>query len=235
MDASANGGRVRFTRNIANITMDLNDVESITARTVGGADDVTVHDLSGTDIRRVTTDLGGNDGSTDRVNAEATNGDDVASITGAGPDATVSGLAARTVVAGAGAGDRLTVRTLAGDDVLDATLMPAGAVLLTLDGGSGDDVVIGGAGDDVLLGGAGDDVLIGGPGADTIDGAPGDDVVVDALRAGAVRSAAVVGRSWLRAHVRTGKAGKTMLVVDGEKRRLPRADRARLARGLPAA
>ena len=112
--------------------------------------------------------------------------------------------------------------------------MPAGAVLLTLDGGAGDDVVIGGAGDDVLLGGAGDDVLIGGPGADTIDGAPGDDVVVDTLRAGAVRSAAVVGRAWLRAHVRTGKAGRTMLVVDGEKRRLPRADRARLARGLPA-
>ena len=59
-------------------------------------------------------------------------------------------------------------------------------------------------------------------------------MVVDALRAGAVRSAAVVGQAWLRAHVRTGKAGRTMLVVDGEKRRLPRADRAQLVRGLPA-
>ena len=31
-----------------------------------------------------------------------------------------------------------------------------------------------------------------------------------------------------------GKAGRTMLVVDGEKRKLPRADRARLVRGLRA-
>ena len=238
MDASANGGRVRFTRNVANITMDLNDVESITARTVGGTDDVTVHDLSGTDVTRVTADLsatlGGDDGAADRVVAEATNGEDVASITGAGPNATVRGLATRVAVAGAGAGDRLTVRALAGDDVIDASVMPAGTVTLTLDGGAGDDVLIGGAGDDVLLGGAGDDVLIGGPGADTIDGAPGDDVVVQSLTAGRVRSAAVVGQGWLTAHARTGKAGRTMLVVDGEKRKLPRADRARLARGLRA-
>ena len=102
--------------------------------------------------------------------------------------------------------------------------MPAGTVTLTLDGGGGDDVLIGGAGDDVLLGGAGDDVLIGGLGADTIDGAPGDDVVVQSLTAGRVRSAAVVGQGWLTAHARTGKAGRTMLVVDGEKRKLPRAD-----------
>ena len=38
MEASANGGRVRFTRDIAAITMDLNDVESIVAKTLGGAD-----------------------------------------------------------------------------------------------------------------------------------------------------------------------------------------------------
>ena len=36
-------------------------------------------------------------------------------------------------------------------------------MLLTADGGDGDDVLIGSAGEDILLGGAGDDVLIGGP------------------------------------------------------------------------
>ncbi|MEA2143138.1 MAG: hypothetical protein QOI64_1568, partial [Solirubrobacteraceae bacterium] len=36
MDVSANGGRVRFFRNVANITMDLNDVESIAAKALGG-------------------------------------------------------------------------------------------------------------------------------------------------------------------------------------------------------
>ena len=47
MEASANGGRVRFTRDIANIVMDLNDVETIDAKALGGADTLTVNDLSG--------------------------------------------------------------------------------------------------------------------------------------------------------------------------------------------
>ena len=50
MAVSANGGRVRFTRDVAAITMDLNDVESIVAKTFGGADNVIVNDLSGTDV-----------------------------------------------------------------------------------------------------------------------------------------------------------------------------------------
>ena len=49
MDVSANGGRVRFTRDIANIVMDLNDVERIDVKALGGADTITVNDLSGTD------------------------------------------------------------------------------------------------------------------------------------------------------------------------------------------
>ena len=54
MEASANGGRVRFTRDIANIVMDLNDVETIDAKALGGADTLTVNDLSGTDVTNVT-------------------------------------------------------------------------------------------------------------------------------------------------------------------------------------
>ena len=57
MEVSANGGRVRFTRDIANIVMDLNDVETIDAKTLGGADTVTVNDLSGTDVVNVKADL----------------------------------------------------------------------------------------------------------------------------------------------------------------------------------
>src|SRR5262249_11759430 len=40
-DASANGERVRFTRNIGNIVMDLNDVERIDVNALGGADAIT--------------------------------------------------------------------------------------------------------------------------------------------------------------------------------------------------
>src|SRR5205807_7513872 len=50
IDVSANGTRVRFTRDVANIVMDTNGVEVIDFRALGGADAVTVHDLSGTDV-----------------------------------------------------------------------------------------------------------------------------------------------------------------------------------------
>ena len=62
------------------------------------------------------------------------------------------------------ANDRLTVNALAGDDVVEASGLAAGAIQLTADGGDGDDILIGGAGNDTLLGGDGDDVLIGGAG-----------------------------------------------------------------------
>src|SRR5690606_19518541 len=38
MDVSANGSRVRFTRNVGNIVMDLDDVEAVEVRMLGGAD-----------------------------------------------------------------------------------------------------------------------------------------------------------------------------------------------------
>ena len=55
IDVSANGGRVRFTRDVGNIVMDLNDVESIDVKALGGADNLTVNDLSGTDVTNVST------------------------------------------------------------------------------------------------------------------------------------------------------------------------------------
>src|SRR4051795_8074924 len=198
MDVSANGGRVRFTRDVANIVMDLNDVERIGVRSLGGNDLLTVNDLSGTDVTKVTDDLnataGGDDAAADNVVVNATNGDDVASISGSGANAQVSGLASVVALTGAGAGDRLTVAGRAGDDVLEASAVAAGAVALTLDGGDGADILIGGAGADTLLGGAGDDVLIGGPGNNILDGGPGNNVVINSFAA---------TQSWLGIHARS--------------------------------
>ena len=61
IDISANGGRVRFTRDVANITMDLNDVELIKFKALGGADNIVINDLSGTDatVAGVHVDLAG--------------------------------------------------------------------------------------------------------------------------------------------------------------------------------
>jgi Ca2+-binding RTX toxin-like protein len=232
MDVSANGGRVRFTRNVASIVMDLNDVENIVAKTLGGADTVTVGDVSGTDLVDVVADVGAADAAADNLITTATNGDDVVSVAGAGPNATVTGLSARVTMAGVTAGsDRLTVNGLAGDDVLDASALEASSALLTLDGGDNDDVLLGGAGNDILLGGNGDDVLLGGLGTDVNDGGPGDNVVIDSLGVNTVTSATVVGKKWLKTHARTAK-GKTVIKVDGVKRVLPSADLARIARAL---
>ena len=235
-DVSANGGRVRFTRNIANIVMDLNDVEAIDLKALGGADNLVVNDLSGTDLTSVNPDLaaggGGDDAQPDNVIANATNGSDVVVVAGNGPTPTISGLSARISVSGAIAGsDRITVNALAGDDVVDASGLAANSALLTINGGDGDDVLIGGSGPDTILGGAGDDVIIGGPGADTLDGGTGDNVVIDTANATAVRSAAVVGKSWLKSHARTVR-GRTVLTVDGQKTKLPRAKLAKLVRAV---
>jgi hypothetical protein len=79
----------------------------------------------------------------DNVVVNATTGDDVAVVAGAGPNARVIGLSALVSVSGAIAGsDRLTVKALAGDDVVDASGLAADSALLTLDGGDGDDIVI---------------------------------------------------------------------------------------------
>ena len=63
IDVSANGGRVRFTRDVANITMDLNGVEHINFTALGGADNITVNDLAGTGVTQVNIDLAATPGS----------------------------------------------------------------------------------------------------------------------------------------------------------------------------
>ena len=48
--ATANGGRVTFTRNTGGIVMDLNGIEALDVRALGGTDSVTINDLTGTDL-----------------------------------------------------------------------------------------------------------------------------------------------------------------------------------------
>ena len=136
MDVSANGGRVRFTRNVGNITMDLDDVESIVAKTLGGADNVTSttcpEPMSPTWSPTSPPSAAATTPQPDNVVANATNGDDVVSVIGAGPNAQVSGLPALVSVSGRRRRQRsVTVKALAGADVVDATSLAAAAALLT--------------------------------------------------------------------------------------------------------
>ncbi|MFO1329715.1 MAG: calcium-binding protein [Rubrivivax sp.] len=184
----ANGGRAVFLRNIANVVMDLNDTEVIHFNALGGADTVTVNDLSGTDVTRIEINLaaagGAGDGAADTVVVNATAGDDVVVVTGDAGGVSILGLAAQIDLVGFEAGtDRIVVNLLAGDDVLEASGLAASGPLLTGNGGEGNDVLIGGDGNDALNGDAGDDVLIGGPGNDVLDGGLGDNVVIQLVGA----------------------------------------------------
>jgi Ca2+-binding RTX toxin-like protein len=62
IDIAANGSHVRFTRDVANITMDLNNIEQIQFTARGGADNITVDNLTGTDAKQVEIDLSGQPG-----------------------------------------------------------------------------------------------------------------------------------------------------------------------------
>jgi Ca2+-binding RTX toxin-like protein len=176
MDISANGGHARLTRNVGNITMDLDNVETIDVQAKGGADTITVNDLSQTDVSEVKIDLGGADNEADTIVLNATNGNDAIVVTNNNGVITVSGLGADVTITGFEANDRIVINGLGGDDVIEASGLSG--MLLTANGDDGDDVLVGSPGNDTLLGGAGDDVLVGGGGQDVLDGGPGSNVVI---------------------------------------------------------
>jgi Ca2+-binding RTX toxin-like protein len=181
IDISANGSRVRFTRDIGTITMDVNGTETIDFRALDGADTITVNDLTGTDVNQVKIDLakaggGGGDGAVDTVVINATDGNDVITIVNDDGVIRVLGLASEVTISNFEATDRLVIKGLGGDDVIDASGLIG--MQLTADGGDGDDILVGSHGNDTLLGGNGDDVLLGNGGQDVLDGGPGSNTVI---------------------------------------------------------
>src|SRR5260370_38915577 len=58
IDISANGGRASLTREIANITLDLDNVETIDVNAKSGAETITIYNLNGTDVNEVKIDHG---------------------------------------------------------------------------------------------------------------------------------------------------------------------------------
>jgi hypothetical protein len=112
---AANGGRLRLTRDVAAIVMDVNGTEHVALATRGGTDTVDVGDLSGTDVKSVDVDLG-SDAQVDTINVTGTDGADVIGVTRSGQLVTVAGLAATTTVTGSEPTDVLHLQTLGGND-----------------------------------------------------------------------------------------------------------------------
>ncbi len=140
VDLSANGDRLRFFRNPGNITMDTGGVERVVFNALGGADNVTVNDLTGTDVTSVDLDLAGalggttGDGQLDRVVVNGTNGDDAFTISGGAGDVNVSGVGPAVELLHAEATDELDFETFGGIDTLATGGLAAGAIQLFFDG-----------------------------------------------------------------------------------------------------
>ena len=179
VDIEANGSRVRFTRDVANIVMDVNGVENINFKALGGADTITVGDLTGTDVKQVNIDLGGSggggDGAADTVILNGTAKADKIKVTSNATNVTVTGLAETVNILNTDTGDALTIQSGAGNDTIDASGLVAGAMALTIDAGAGNDTITGSAGADHILAGDGNDTVIGGAGNDVADLGAGDD------------------------------------------------------------
>ena len=159
-DISANGERVRFTRDIGTVTMDLNDVEQVDVHALGGADTITVNDLTGTDLplAGVKIDLEGvrgsgvADGALDSVTVNGGAGNETINVTPFNGGVLVSGTPAAVGIFHADATDQLIVNGGAGNDTINASTLAAGAISLTLNGGAGNDVLTGSQGNDAAAG-----------------------------------------------------------------------------------
>jgi Ca2+-binding RTX toxin-like protein len=139
---TANAGRLAFFRFQGNVTMDTDGVEIVDEHPLGGADSITVNDLTGTDVTRTTIDLspipgsGVADGIIDRVVVNATDGDDDIDIRGTGTGADVTGLATAVSVQHADPADSLFVNTLAGVDRVRSSGV-AGVLQVLVDAAAG--------------------------------------------------------------------------------------------------
>ena len=121
IDLSANGSRVRLFRDVANVTQDMNGIENLALSTLGGADVVTVNDLTGTDLKHADVSLaaigGGGDGQPDIVIANGTERPDKVHVGTVGSNVVVNGLPAELQVTGSEAAeDGLQINTLGGKD-----------------------------------------------------------------------------------------------------------------------
>lgn len=178
------GTHFRFARDPGNITMDTHGVENVDFNALGGADQIVVNDLTGTDVSAVNLDLAGAlggttaDGQADHVVVNGTDGNDNIAVGGDANGVTVSGLAARVAIQHQDPTDLLDVDGLGGADSISATGLAAQAITTTLDGGAGDDRIAGGAGAEKLLGGDGNDTIDGNGGNDTADLGAGDDTFI---------------------------------------------------------
>ncbi|MBC8003653.1 MAG: calcium-binding protein, partial [Opitutaceae bacterium] len=123
IDLSANGARLRLTRNVANIVMDVDGMEQVNVNALGGADNITVNSLAGTFVAQINLNLastiGGSSGDAqaDAITVNGTAAVDAFNLTVVSGGVNVSGLAASVRITNSEAAfDTLVVHGLGGTD-----------------------------------------------------------------------------------------------------------------------
>ncbi|HEY6596908.1 MAG TPA: hypothetical protein VI011_22810 [Asanoa sp.] len=182
IDIAPNGGRLRFFRDIANVTMDADKVERVDFNAFGGADNVVVHDLTATgDTTQVNVNLGTaagtGDAQVDNIFLHGTGGNDSITLGGGPSPVSATGLFTTLSVSNGESGDKLNVLAGAGDDTINAAGVADGSPLLVLQGDDNNDTITGSLHVDTLLGGNGDDTIFFTPG-DTVDPGSGTNTVL---------------------------------------------------------
>jgi Ca2+-binding RTX toxin-like protein len=203
----ANGSHALLTRSVAGVAMDLHGMETVNIATFGGADNVTIGDLTGTGIKQVHVDLGAFDGTddalSDTVAVGFTAGDDAIDFTVKAGAAVVNSLGgAQVFIDHQGAGDRflidggagndsVTANGTGGDDVIGIARDSANSVAVFAQGGQVVSItgveqllVKGGTGNDTITGQNGIASIVskltidGGAGNDSITGSDGADLLL---------------------------------------------------------
>jgi Ca2+-binding RTX toxin-like protein len=176
------GARARLA--VGGDSIDGGTMEAITLFSFGGADQMTVGDLSGTGITAIDAslfDFAVPGGDLDVVRVDGTAGADSIRVASGPTGVKVTGLPATVTITGASTGnDRIEVFGGEGEDRIDSADLGATAMLLRADGQAGDDLLLGGIGDDILSGGDGNDVLLTGRGDNVAFGGAGDDLALGA-------------------------------------------------------
>ena len=208
INLSANGQRLRLTRDVANIVLDADGVETVTINALGGVDNVVVNPLTGTAVTQVNIDLaaagGGADGAADTVTLNGTAGPDIFNIAANGTAVEVTGLGAlvrntnaelandRIVVTGVG-GDTVNANGTDGADTMQVMPSPVVGFVRTVVSGFTIPVDVNGALTLSVNGLGGPDTITaanglatlgiplrldGGDGDDTITGGDGNDLII---------------------------------------------------------
>ncbi len=141
MSLTPNGSRALFLRDVANIRMDMDNVERLDLTALAGPDTITIEDMTGTDFRQADVDLsgpaGGPDGEADVVTVNGSRRADNIDVEADSGDIDIEGLQTETHISGSELIDNLQVNAGDGNDAVDVEADVNALITVAIDLGAG--------------------------------------------------------------------------------------------------